>query len=287
MLLVALSWLRASGPTPPSDSPAAQAITAAGHGDAEPDVDERDDDRGTARRRASGRPRAPRRAAREGDEDDRDAEQHERHEDRRTCIEAGLYIRAGARADVPAASLDVAAAARRARFQLPYAAKTSLSGRQLVVVGGALLVVDHQQPLRTRAHRPRRRWRMATLHLVLGGVASAPPERFASWANTPAALPRAPGSAAGVGRARPAPDEQPAVRTAHAARCGHSAPTPRSISRWQCGQYASSVRLRPLAAADGHSSPCLGDLPIRRSAGAVANVVSGSAARVCRRPRRR
>src|SRR5215216_936 len=43
-------------------------------------------------------------------------------------------------------------------------------------------------------------------------ASDSPPARFASWAKTPAALPRAPGSADGVARARP--DQQAAVRAA-------------------------------------------------------------------------
>ena len=77
--------------------------------------------------------------------------------------------------------------------------------------------------------------RIAAQTSSFGTRSPSPPARLASWANTPAALPRAPGSADGVGRARPTPTSSRQWGQRRGSS-GQSSPTFRSIRRWQCGQ---------------------------------------------------
>jgi hypothetical protein len=74
---------------------------------------------------------------------------------------------------------------------------------QIVVIRRLLLVVHHEQALGAGPDRFRDcpdRAATTSFETVCSG-----PERFASCAKTPAALPRAPGSADGSGRALPVP----------------------------------------------------------------------------------
>ena len=87
---------------------------------------------------------------------------------------------------------------------------------------------------RGAGRRPRPPSRMAS-RTSSSDASASPPARLASWAKTPAALPRAPGSADGVGRARPDPPAGGSAGTAGAPWAIRLPPW-RSTSRWQCGQ---------------------------------------------------
>src|SRR3954449_12088726 len=83
-------------------------------------------------------------------------------------------------------------------------------------------------------------------------AAASRPSR-AAWANTPAAVPRAPGAASEVGRARPGPIIS--LQCGQRVGCGGQAPRALdSTSRKQCGQYASVVSAG--GAAVGSISTC-------------------------------
>ena len=236
-------------PVPPTDSPR-EAITDGRHGDAQPHVEHEHGDREGApprvryaSRAALGPPENAMKITISAGDHERHERDQELHRGRHNTGPASRVVasvgarlggvRGGAAGALPAAvgGEDVAEAAaacrrrRRAAGSRPSGAAPAASR-------------PPRPPRGSRCRRPP--W-----------WTPSPPARLASWAKTPAALPRAPGSAAGVGRARPTPtsSRQCGQRMGSS---GQSSPTFLSMRRWQWGQYASAAAPRFLLVARCH-----------------------------------